>query len=249
MITFRKFIFEDWKKKQSVTRKGDDCSIGNMLFFIAGTIGIATKNGYTFGLPRWNGSEFFVNQPPLPEDINYTEVDLPWGFNGFDVPDNTSIFGWMQSEKYFEHCEELIRSYFKMKPIIEPIKDTILVHYRAYNPAVYNMLVPQTKAYYMKALAELPKKRVVVITDNITEARNVIGENVEYQTNTPIEDFYLLCNADYLVMSNSSFSWWGAWLSRAQTVCPKNWIPPTWGDVPGVPNDQKDIFCKNWKLV
>ena len=245
MITFRERLFNEWHKGQKIDKNGDDCGIGNILFFIAGTIGIATKNGYTFGLPRWVGSDYFVNPIPLPEEIEYTDIDLPWGFNGFDIPDNSNIFGWMQSEKYFEHCEDLIRYYFTMKKVIEPIKDAVIIHYRAYNN-VSEMLVPLQHDYYMKALEQLPKKRVVVVTDNIARARNVIGEGVEYISNTPIEDFYIVSNADYLVMSNSSFSWWGAWLSKAVTVCPKQWIPPTWGDTPGVPNSSKDICCKNW---
>jgi hypothetical protein len=249
MITFRKFLFDGWHKDQSITTNGHDCGIGNILFFIAGTIGIATKNGYSYGLPKWVGSEYFVNPIPEPEEREYTEIDLPWGFNGFDIPDNSNIFGWMQSEKYFEHCEELIRNYFIMKPIIEPIKDTIIIHYRAYKKADAQYLVPLQRDYYMEALKHMPDKDVVVITDNINRAKEVLGNEFKFISNTPIEDFQLLRNADYVVMSNSSFSWWGAWLSQAQTICPKNWIPPTWGDIPGIPNDQKDIFCNKWTVI
>jgi hypothetical protein len=248
MITFREHLFNGWHKGQLITRNGDDCGIGNILFFTAGTIGVATKNGYSYGLPKWVGSDYFVNPIPEPERREYKEIDLPWGFSGFDIPDNSSIFGWMQTEKYFKHCEELIRHYFTLKPICEPIKDAIIVHYRAYKN-VEQMLVPLKNDYYRNALAQLPNKRIVVVTDNIAQAREVVGVDGEYRSGSPIEDFYIVANADYLVMSNSSFSWWGAWLSKAMTVCPKTWIPPTWGDVPGIPNSQDDIFCKEWIMV
>jgi hypothetical protein len=245
MITFKKELFSEWHKGQQITRNGDDCGIGNILFFTAGTIGIATKNGYSYGLPKWVGSDYFVNPIPTPEEIDYKYIELPWGFSGFDIPDNSCIFGWMQTERYFEHCEDLIRHYFTMKPIAEPIKDTIFIHYRAYKN-VSKMLVPLGREYYREALRQLPRKRVVVVTDDINQAKGVFGANFEYLSNTPIVDFYLLSHADYVVMSNSTFSWWGAYLSKAVTVCPKQWIPPTWGDAPGVPNSPKDIPCKNW---
>ena len=246
MITFKEFLFDGWHKGQRADRKGDMVSIGNILFFIAGTIGVATKNGYTFGLPRWACSDYFINPLPLPDkSIEYKDIELPWGFSGFDIPDNSRIFGWMQTEKYFSHCEDLVRHYCQMKEVIKPIKDTIFIHYRAYI-GVDNIFVKLDREYYLNALKLLPEKRVIVMTDDIKKAKSVIGDGFEYISNTPIEDFYLLANADYVVMSNSSFSWWGAWLSKATTVCPKRWFQPTWGDVPGVPNDTSDICCKNW---
>lgn len=247
MITFRDIVFSKYFAKEQANMRGD-CHMGNWLFFIAGTIGIAVKNGYSYGLPKWVHQDFFVNELPLREgdESNYQLVDIPWGFHGFDIPDNSSIFGYMQSEKYFEHCEDLIRHYFTIKAPIAPIKDTIFVHYRAYNKTLKYMFTFLDRDYYLTAINQFPQKRVIVLTDNIPVAQSVIGTGVEYMSNTPIEDFYLLCNADYVVMSNSSFSWWGAWLSKAQTVCPRKWFNPTWGDTPGVPNDTKDIYCKDW---
>ena len=239
MITFRKRLFDEWTGRLRADQKCD-CSLGNMMFFIAGTIGIALKNGYSFGFPKWNNNEFFVNELPEREQQDYTRLDIDWGFNGFDIPDGVSLFGWLQSEKYFEHCEGVIRYYLTPKRLIIPIKDTILIHYRAYPGSLSNIFILLQKDYYRAALAELPDKRVLVITDNVTQAKTVLGDDYEYVSNTPIEDFVLLANADYLVMSNSSFSWWGAYLSKAKTVAPNQWFNPSLGQ------DQKDMYCKDW---
>ena len=241
MITFKKELFTEYSVEMA-DQKGD-CHLGNLLFFIAGTIGIATKNGYTYGFHKWNNQIFFVNPLPAKEEKEYQPINIPWGFNGFDIPDNSSIFGWLQTEKYFAHCEDLIRHYFTLKEITKPIKDTIFVHYRNYGKEVYNIFIPLGRDYYMKALEQLPKKRVIVVTDNIAKARSVIGENFEYISNTPIVDFYLLANADYVVMSNSTFSWWGAWLSKAVTVFPSQFFNPTLG------NDSADMYCDRWIKV
>jgi len=235
MITYRKYKFSERPRADQIT----DCSLGNILFFIAGTIGIAVKNGYDYGFTEWNNSEFFVNPLPPLENGEYKEFDLGWGFKGFDVPDGSSLSGWMQTEKYFIHCEALVRHYFTLKDLADPIKDTIIVHYRAFIDEG-TLFVPLTREYYLGALRMLPDKRIVVVTDNVNKAKETLGLNVEYISNSPIKDFYLLANSDYLIMSNSSFSWWGSWLSKAITVAPSSWLQPF------VNQDCEDLYCKNW---
>lgn len=235
MITYEKNKFSE---RQPADQRGD-CSLGNLLFFIAGTIGIATKNGYDYGFPEWNNSKFFVNPLPKVNDQEFNKLDLGWGFNGFDIPNNVSLLGWMQTDKYFIHCTELIRHYFEMKELAEPIKDTILIHYRACIDEG-TLIVPTLRDYYLKAISILPKKDIVVITDNINKAKEVIGLDCQYISDTPIKDFYLLAHADYLIMSPSSFSWWASFLSGAVTIAPLKWFTNI---------DDKDLYCKEWIIV
>jgi hypothetical protein len=223
-----------------------DCSLGNILFQIASVIGIATKNGYDYGFSPWVNQEYFVN--PLPEkkgvfkkwevNKNYKGFDI--GFQGFEIPDNSEIAGYLGSEHYFEHCKDLIRFYFTMKEICKPIKDTIIIHYRNYNlPAWYAL----DHNYYQKAVKRLPQKPILVVTDNIDAAYKAIKIQCDYTSNAPIIDFYVGCHADYIVMGNSSFSWWWAWLSRALTVAPLNWYDGPFKDCP-----RNDLYCKDWIL-
>lgn len=240
MITFRNEWFSNRPKADI---RGDN-TFGNILFFIASTIGIATKNGYSYGFPEWNNQEYFVNPLPKVEVGNYIPIDIPEGnFNGFNIPDNTSIWGYMQSEKYFEHCKDLIRYYFTLKKVAIPFKDSILIHCRNYAPQYLQMgFNNMTRDYYLSALKHFPDRRIIVITDDIEKAYNTINEDFEYTSNSPIIDFYLLAHADYLIGSNSTFSWWGAWLSGAKAVFPSNWFP-------GLPVKTDDVNCKNWTLI
>jgi len=235
MITYEEYKFTERITADQV----GDCSLGNILFFIAGTIGIAVKNGYEYGFVEWNNSKFFVNHFPSLKEGDYRRVDIGWGFKGFDIPDNSSLLGWMQTDKYFTHCEDLIRHYFTLKDLAKPIRDTIIVHYRAFIDEG-TLFVPLTRKYYLGALSLLPKKEIVVVTDNINRAKETLGLDVEYISNSPIEDFYLLTHCDYLIMSNSSFSWWGSWLSGAITIAPPAWLQPF------VNQDCIDLYCKNW---
>ena len=50
-----------------------------------------------------------------------------------------------------------------------------------------------------------------------------------------------MCNGH--IIANSTFSWWGAWLSGANTVAPKQWFGPR-----GMP-EWSDIYCENWEIL
>lgn len=231
-------------------RKADgvvDASLGNRLFRIAGVIGIATKNGYQYGFPRWQNQEFFVNPLPLFEGYvkplripaNFKGYDF--GFTGFNYPDNRNIEGEFGSHKYFEHCADLIRHYFSLKPQCEPVNDRIIIHYRNYPKQMSWYALGE--AYYKAAIKKLPKKPLLVVTDNIDEAYKATGLKCDYTSNNVITDFYLLCNADYIVIANSTFSWWGAWLSQAMTVAPRNWFTGEFKDAP------IDLYLPNWTII
>lgn len=232
--------------------KGDagivgDKSLGNILFKIAGIIGIAEKNGYKYGFPKWTSQQYFTNPLPICTAV-YKRKKVPpnhlgfdFGFQGFNYQDNIDLVGEFGSEKYFEHCPDLIRHYFSMNELCQPFKDCILMHYRNYNNHSWASL---GKDYYDKALKKLPDKPIVVVSDNIEAAHKVLGSKYEYTSNSTIIDFYLLSNADYLVMANSTFSWWAAWLSRAVTIAPVKWYASDLKDAP-----TKDLYCKNWILI
>jgi hypothetical protein len=236
MITYNKYLFTSWHAGQRADQRGDT-GIGNLMYFIAGTIGIALKNGYEYGFPEWVLTPYLKNDLPLFNDPGLPEVVLDWGFHGFDYPDNVSLCGQMQSPKFFNHCIDLIRYHFELKDITEPIKDAIVMHYRNYSHPYFHNL---TKDYYLRALQKLPDRRVVVITDDIEAARKVLGNEFEYQSNTPIMDFYLGVKADYLVIANSSFSCWWSYLSGVKTIAPYRWYTHE------LKQDHSGIYQNGW---
>jgi hypothetical protein len=235
-----------YKKADVVT----DCSLGNVLFTIAGVIGTAVKNNYAYGFYDWPNQEFFRNPLPKTNGVGFSTFELPKnykgfdvGFQGFDIPDNVNIQGYFGSKKYFEHCEDLIRHYFEMVDICKPLKDCIVIHYRNYqNPWMYAL----NEDYYKLALKKLPEKKIIVITDNIAAAYKTIRLKGDYISNTSIIDFYLLAHADYMIASNSTYSWWGAWLSKAQTVVPSRWFD---GEFRDCPVDLKEFYPEGWIML
>ena len=73
------------------------------------------------------------------------------------------------------------------------------------------------KKYYLEAMGEVKKINkdimFVVITDDIESANNVLPE-LDIISNDMMVDFNLLYLSRYAIISNSTFSWWAAWLSN-----------------------------------
>jgi hypothetical protein len=72
--------------------------------------------------------------------------------------------------------------------------------------------------------------------------------NEEFPSKKVIRDFSLLSRAKYLVLSNSSFSWWGAWVNKNPTIviAPKYWArhnlrTSMWST--------GDILTKGWRYL
>lgn len=235
--------------------------LGNQMFQIASTIGLALKHGYEFGFPKWINHDhagrfaspedvdiyaYFKNQLPEIEPGNYPMKRIPWGYYpDIQIPDNVSLSGHMQSEEYFKKYHQVIRHYFELNKLsdIEIEPGSIALHFRGadygddYHPRM-------TAEYYLKALELLPEGKVYVFSDDIKEIKSMLGNNIEYvEGNHYMVDLYLMTKCNYFVIANSSFSWWGAWLSylpNKKVVIPTRWFGPACKASP------KDIYPDGW---
>jgi len=234
-----------------------DVRLGNALFQVAGIIGVAFNRGYKYGFYPWVNQKFFNNPLPLIDtDIVYgnfknpsTYLDFDLGFCGFDVPDNVIVDGYFGSYRYWERCQSLIRYFFQLKKdIYKPLRDCIIIQYRDYGKEFPDFMHLNWENYYEKALSLMPDKKIYVVTDNPVAAKKDIKLDCEYLNISPIVDFFLICNADYLIMSNSTFSWWGAYLSEAETVAPAQWFDPN-GAFADCPINNDDFYFDYWKVV
>lgn len=112
--------------------------LGNQMFQIASTIGIAKKNNTEFSFPDWNCyytkknyNSFFSNS--LPKLINSSPIntiqETGFNYNEIRIPTDNKLYnlsGYFQSEKYFKDYRDIIINYFSLKPEIE---DTIFTKY------------------------------------------------------------------------------------------------------------------------
>lgn len=170
-----------------------------------------------------------------------------------------------QAWQYYDGMEEELNNAFKLKKVDDAAFQekgqemesgySIGVHvrggdYLADENRIYNVC---TIDYYKKALYMLkqkyPESRLYVFTndipylDCIKEA--IFGkqsfEMVNNQGEDSYKDIFLMKKCKALIIANSSFSWWGAWLNNRKDkiviapmqwkqcggftdVCPKEWI-------------------------
>ena len=142
-------------------------------------------------------------------------------------PDHVDLRGYFQSEKYFKHIEKEIRRDFTFKDeiltpckeMIEGVEKPIALHVRRgdYITNKENHL-NLTSEYYVEALNHFDDDRnVIVFSDDpkwcleqeiFSDDRFIVSENDDNRV-----DLCLMSLCDEFNIANSSYSWWGAWLS------------------------------------
>ena len=88
--------------------------LGNQLFQIAATIGIARRNGCSFVFPPWSYARHFEFPIPQVRPIREFQRRMPrtFGYEEIVIDRTTELRGYFQSERYFAHCEDEVRHYF-----------------------------------------------------------------------------------------------------------------------------------------
>ena len=178
-------------------------------------------------------------------------------------PDHVDLRGYFQTEKYFKHIEKEIRSDFTFKDeilnpckeMIESVENPIALHVRRgdyIKNAENHFNLP--RAYYEAALSKFDSNRnVIVFSDDpvwchdegtFADDRFIISENDDNRV-----DLCLMSLCDDFIIANSSYSWWGAWLSANKdktVIAPAQWFGKT-----GYTKDHntKDLIPNDWTII
>jgi hypothetical protein len=180
---------------------------------------------------------------PLPEGISSYYVEKnQWhkkykcDIRDFDpdllkITDNTMIGGYFQSEKYILHRREEIRSWLRIKPAFE------CTDFSSENICVLNVRGGEYKGnphlilprkYWMDAVRNMLKINgdlsFVVITDDVRYAQKLLPEFRSFHFDIG-RDYSAVKNAHYLILANSSFSFFPTWTSETAkyVIAPKYW--------------------------
>jgi hypothetical protein len=146
--------------------------------------------------------------------------------------------GFFQSEAFFLNAKEDIKQHFQIKEVhqnafkkifdeLPKEKSIITVHVRRTDYLDANLALPLN--YYHKVINEIDFEKSFVIF--ISDDPDFIAKEFAYvkhkyiSKNTAIIDFQFLVHADICILSNSSYSWWGAYLNvkNAKVIAPKFW--------------------------
>jgi len=223
---------------------GRNGEFGNQLFQIGLVLGYAAKYGVRPILPRWrcerSGIEYWRLYPGLDyrdsircwtryEQRHFAYQDLPFRFN-------VTLKGEFQSAKYFPVLRsELLRLFRPPLAVSTEVNAFCLKHHLERYDAMHMRFYVRPEdvtpafrpslddAYYVKALQALEStgNPLIIVTNDVKLAtefvqRQAIKKPYIITSNiNSIVDFYLINRAQNIIISNSTFSWWAAYLSTS----------------------------------
>ncbi|MCC9643730.1 alpha-1,2-fucosyltransferase [Rhodopirellula sp. JC740] len=189
----------------------------------------------------------------------------------FETSPPLKLRGYFFSEKYFSPYADQIRS--ELTPPVardQPAREmarrlsenmSTSLHVRrgdyVSNPNARQRFWSCTSEYFEAAIEMLPADSTVFVfsddiewaKQNIRSSRKTVFVNDELKRagspETGLRDLWLMTHAKSHVIANSSFSWWGAWLSGSEanlTIAPKKWF-----NDPQV--DDSDIIPSTWLRI
>ncbi len=164
---------------------------------------------YAYGLHHgalYNIDWFKTGHRPLVIDKLY---DLPI------TAKKPTHMGYFQDLKYTERVKHLMM--LKHDKI-----DAVAVNVRRGDKVGHPRYVDLSEDYFHRALELVPKnKKVYVLSDDIDWCRGRIeGECLDLGI---IDTFMMVLSCRYKVISNSTFSWWAAYLGGGVVISPDRW--------------------------
>ena len=236
--------------------------LGNNLFMIAHALakGFEYNKQVVVYRPHviYHGNDYSQNIFRGLEFIDSYKDNRNYNLNVPSDDKPTYYFGYYQSESCFEnYSEEIKRLFGPPEEFVERINNELpflnekivtLINVRRgdylHSPNYHPTVTPE---YIYKALEQISNTEMFLIASDDIEwcKENFKGDKFIFVENEKdYIELYLMSMCSNNITSNSSFSWWGAWLNQNKTktvVGPKNWFGPS---LQSLKTD--DIIPNNW---
>ncbi len=190
---------------------------------------------------------FFINREKTP--YSYQE------FSSF--PFVYYVGGWqhisyiMRNKRHLKKCFQYNINNSLVKDLILTLSaNSVGIHVRRGD--YVNNIIHETIGvkYFLDAVEyirdKVKEQRFFIVSDDINWCKmNLIIENCTYIdfSKNELEDFEVLKNCHHKIISNSSFSWWAAFLGEENssiTICPKMWTNKT---------ERNSLQLPNWIIM
>lgn len=176
-----------------------------------------------------------------------------------ECPDWVSLQGFFQSEKYFKNIRDQLLIDFQFhdnilesaKQLISNWKNPVALHVRRTDYITNPNHTLLNLDYYKKSLNYFDDDCEIIIFSDDSKwcLEQEIFDSDRFLVSESNNNYFDLCLMTLCsghIIANSSFSWWGAWLSDNQKViAPSDWFK-------GSSNehlDTKDLIPENWIVV
>lgn len=175
----------------------------------------------------------------------------------------SSYTGFFQSPSLFPDKKTLVKAFALKSDLIDPTLNKLLllaqesqslaVSIRRGDFLQCSHLGVCSEEYYLNSIEHIRLKKdincIFVFSDDINYCRGLLselkGQVVFVEGLPPAKSLYLMSQCKHFVIANSTFSWWGAWLSESEdklVICPSPWnddqpiasdfIPSDWEILP-----------------
>jgi hypothetical protein len=206
--------------------------------------------------------------PTFPLKASSYVKEKSFAYNSEIIDTNTEIYieGYWQSEKYFKNHEFTIRNDLTLKPEFNVSNNLLANKMNSVNAV--NLHVrrgdfisdPETRKFHGICSQDYYQKGINIILNSVNDPHFfVFSDEPEWaQKNLEIpipvtfmtengsekdyEDLRLMSLCKHHIIANSSFSWWGAWLSNNPDKIVIS--PATWFNNPSV--DTRDLIPDSW---
>lgn len=242
-LRFTSLINNSSQSTITFSKLGQWGQFGNQLFQISAVLGYAVRYKAKVVLPPWrcqvSGRDYGEIFPAIKDlygdiDISTLYNEISFSFQQIAYQKNLDIRGNFQSEKYFANALEEIRHIFIEPPLVtEKIENYLsssniakfnAIHVRAYSHPIFDANFPISRLpeyYFVEAIKKISGSNpIFIVSDDREYAINLIRRfNIEDIIVFPdfhdsLVDFFFLSRAENLAISNSSFSWWSAYLGK-----------------------------------
>lgn len=182
--------------------------------------------------------------------------------------DNFYIRGYFQFPRYVYELEDELRDLLKFsdleenryKDIISLMLSTksVCIHIRRGDYVYNSRFYVCNENYYVEAVKKLKEIigediHIFIFSDDyqyVKTHRNLFGEEKIYcvsdfmkNISTSLDELRLMGYCKYFIISNSSFSWWGQFISsyaNKRVIAPKKWYAD---------NEESLLYEKDWILI
>lgn len=222
---------KDRYKREAITnhfniKKIDPPSIYRTInFFGSGSRFLKTLFGGTLGTPKRYFYQYSNQEHDFPGSVNFD--------NSFYIFEPLA-----QGEHFFNNIIGELCIVFKQTNIndmnIRRLRfevencQSVGIHVRCFKQDDPSSQINLDSKYYknalQKVLRDLHSPRLFVFSNNIKYAKSLLNnldfgidiKFVSQSTNSAYEDFFLLRGCSHVVVSNSTFSWWAAYLAELE---------------------------------
>ncbi len=164
------------------------------------------------------------------------------------------VSGYFQSYLYYTEVKDELRftdsvHFDYVRELVKATGADTCIHLRRgdYLTSLKHYVLPDS--YYLKAVEKLDAKKIIIFSDDpeyakrFRDAHWLNGQRVYevWDSIDPIHDLAAMSFFKNIVMANSTFSFWAAYLSNAKVICPAKYFS---GDV-----NMDDFYLPDWQRI